>query len=55
MYASRIHQKNKSLGVKYLETAQHKAPYDFLEGVAHCTLLVSEHQASSRVWLNLAY
>ena len=31
------------------EIAQHEAPYDFLEGVAHCTLLISEHQVSSGV------
>ena len=30
-----------------------KVPCDFLVGVAHCTLLISEHQASSGVWLKL--
>ena len=39
-------------GGKYLEIAQHEAPCDFLEGVAHCTLLISEHQAASGVWLS---
>ena len=44
--------EKKSLGGKvgfymYLEIAQHEVPCDFLEGVAHCTLLISEHQASS--------
>ena len=34
--------------------AQHEAPCDFLEGVAHCTLLISEQQASSEMWLKLA-
>ena len=33
----------------------HKAPWDLLEGVAHCTLLISEHQASSGVWLKLPF
>jgi len=51
--------EKKSLGGKvgfymYLEIAQHEVPCDFLEGVAHCTLLISEHQASSGVWLKLA-
>ena len=41
------------LGGKYIEISQHDVPYDFLEGVAHCTLLISEHQASSVVWLKL--
>ena len=31
-----------------------KVPCDFLVGVAHCTLLISEHQASSGAWLKLA-
>ena len=44
----------KCLGEKYLEIAQHKVPCDFLEGVAHCTFLISEHQASSGVWLKSA-
>ena len=30
-----------------------KVPCDFLVGVAHCTLLISEHQASSGAWLKL--
>ena len=37
---------------KYID---HKAPCDLLEGVAHCTLLISEHQASSGVWLKLPF
>ena len=41
-------------GGKYLEITQHEAPHDLLEGVAHCTLLISEHQAFSGVWLKLA-
>ena len=36
-------------GGKYLEIAQHEVTCNFLEGVAHCTLLSSEHQASSGV------
>ena len=36
-----------------LEITQHKVPCDFLVGVAHSTLLVSEHQASSGAWLKL--
>ena len=31
-------------GGKYFEIAQHEAPCDSLEGVAHYTLLISEHQ-----------
>ena len=38
----------------YLEIAQHEVPCNFLEGVAHCTLLISEHQAFSGVRLKLA-
>ena len=30
-----------------LEIAQHEVPSGFLEGVAHCTFLIYEHQASS--------
>ena len=43
-----------NLGGKYLEIAQHEVTCNFLEGVAHWTLLSSEHQASSGVWLKLA-
>ena len=45
---------NQVFGGKYLEIAQHEAPWGFLEGVAYGTLLISEHQASSGVWLKLA-
>ena len=41
---------------RYLAIAQHEVPYDFFfEGVGHCTLLINEHQASSGVWLKLAF
>ena len=36
------------------EIGQHEPPCDIVEGEAHCTLLISEHQASSGVWLKLA-
>ena len=53
--AFRVSSRKKSLvgggGVFRNYTA--KVPCDFLVGVAHCTLLISEHQASSRVWLKL--
>ena len=32
----------------------HEVPCNCLEGVAYCTLLISEPQASSGVWLKLA-
>ena len=32
----RVLTNTKCLGGKYLEIAQHEAPCDFLEGVAHC-------------------
>ena len=38
----------------YSDIAQHEVPCDYLEGVAHCTLLIHEHQAFSGVWLKLA-
>ena len=36
-------QKCLGGGGKYLEIAQHEVPCDFLESVADCTLLISEH------------
>ena len=39
---------------KYLEIAQHEVPCDFLEGVACCILVISDHQASSGVWMKLS-
>ena len=52
MTFDRVSSRKKVWG-KYLEIAQHETPCDFLEGVAYCTLLISEHQASSgRVWLS---
>ena len=41
-----FHLEKKCLGVSI---SQHEVPCDFLEGVAHCTLLISEHQSSSGV------
>ena len=43
--------EKKCSGGRYLETVQQETP---CVGVAHCTLLISEHQASSGVWLKLA-
>ena len=43
-------QKEKNAwGGKYLELAKHEVLCNFLEGVVHCTLLISEHQASVEV------
>ena len=39
--------EKKCLERGHLEIAQHEVPSGFLEGVAHCTLLISKHQASS--------
>ena len=41
-----VSSRKNCLGEKYLEIAQRELPCDFLEGVAHCTLLISEHQVS---------
>ena len=41
-----VSSRRKCLGGKCLEIAQHEVPCDILEGVAHCTVLISEHQAS---------
>ena len=55
MRVLRVSSRKKCLGGgKYLEIACHEAPCDFLEGVAHCILLISKHQASSGMWLKLA-
>lgn len=35
MYTLMVSSRKKCLGGKFLEIAQHEAPYDFLEGVAN--------------------
>ena len=40
--------------VEYLENTQDEVSCDFLEGVAHCTLLISEHEVSSGMWVEVS-
>ena len=49
-----MHLETNLGGGGYLEIAQHEVTCNFLESVAHCTFLSSEHQVSSGVWLKLA-